>query len=303
MADDNSLNDADTSVQGAANAIAELLKVPQSTEETAPQDSPQDAAPERVETGNTEEAPLEADSGTTAETPTIEPAKTVVAPIPADVEQLRSQASQSKQDADTARNNLTTQLNTLNSVTAQMQAAIQGEFADIKNIDDLENVARTDPERYNRFVFQQARLNQAQQAQRGAQDVLTRERNDLARKAWSDEQAKLHKLMPDLADPVKGSAIAKRLGDYALRSGIKAERLSSYTADEFVALDKSMRFDDLQSAQAAAKQKAASAPPVQKPGVARSSGDKSEKIRGDFERLQKSGRVDDAAAVFRNLLN
>ncbi len=304
MADDSSLNDTDHSVQGAANAIEALLKGP-STEESpqeTPQDSPQAGADERPEVGNTEDEPLEASSETTATEAEIEPAKRAPTSSP-DLETRLQEASKSKQETDTARNQLLTQLSTLNAVVPQMQAAIQGEFADIKNIDDLENVARTDPERYNRFVFQQARLNQAQQAQRNAQDVLTRERNDQARKAWADEQAKLHKLMPDLADPVKGSAIAKKLQDYAQKNGIKAERLSNYTADEFVALNKSMQFDNLQQAQAAAKQKAASAPPVQKPGVARSTGDKSEKIRGDFERLQKSGHINDAAAVFRNLLN
>lgn len=308
MAED-SVNNTELSVTDAAAAISALLdRKPEAEapEDTTPE-SPQSAAPQRAEDGNTEAAPVEpGPSETTAlETPIV-PAATPT-PVNPDLDARMQEASKSKQDADTARNQLLQQLNTLSTIVPQMEAAIRGEFSDIKNIDDLENVARLDPDRYNRFVFQQARLQQAQQAQRGAQDVIAREKNEEARKAWAGEQARLHKLMPDLADPVKGSAIAKKLQDYALKSGVKAERLTSYTADEFIALNKAMQFDDLQSAQAAAtataKAKAASAPPVQKPGTTQQGANRQDKLQADFERLHKTGRVDDAAAVFRNLLN
>lgn len=299
---DNTVASTDLSISDAASAISALMERPrEETPETETQDSPQ-AAPMQAEPGNTEADPVEpgaSETTVTEETPVV-PAAPQSSTIPPDVENLRQEASKSKTEANAARDQF---INALNTLVPQMQSAIRGEFADIKNIDDLENVARTDPERYNRFVFAQARLQQATTAQQQANEVANKEKNEAARQAWSSEQARLYKLMPELTDPVKGSAIAKNLQDYALKIGIKPERLTGYTADEFVALNKSMQFDNLEAAKAAANKKAASAPPVQKPGVTRSGSTKDEKLKTDYERLQKSGRVDDAAAVFRNLFN
>ena len=302
MAED-SVNDtpADYSVSDAASAISALLSRPQTEEAPeTPQDSPQAAAPQRADVGNTEAAPVEPDTSesTATEEPPVVPATSQA--IPPDVEALRAEASKSKTEAKAARDQF---LNALNTVVPQLQSAIRGEFADINTIDDLERLAATDVNRYNKFVFAQARLQQAAAAQQQAQEAANKEQNETARKAWSDEQARLHRLMPELTDPVKGAAIAKNLQDYAQKIGIKPDRLSSYTADEFVALNKSMQFDNLEQAKAAANKKAAAAPPVQKPGVTRDGATKDEKIRTDFERLQKSGRVEDAAAFFRNIIN
>lgn len=299
---DNTVASTDLSISDAASAISALMERPrEEAPETDTPDSPQ-AAPIQAEAGNTEDNPVEpgaSETTVTEETPVV-PATPQASTIPPDVENLRQEASKSKTEAIAARDQF---INALNSLVPQMQSAIRGEFADIKNIDDLENVARTDPERYNRFVFAQARLQQATTAQQQAQEVANKEKNELARQAWSAEQSKLLKLMPELTDPVKGASIAKNLQDYALKIGIKPERLTGYTADEFVALNKSMQFDNLEAAKAAANKKAASAPPVQRPGVTRPGATKDEKLKTDYERLQKSGRVDDAAAVFRNLFN
>jgi hypothetical protein len=75
------------------------------------------------------------------------------------------------------------------------------------------------------------------------------------------------------------------------------------SAVDFKVLNKARMYDDLQAAQAQARAKAASAPPVQKPGVTRPNTGKEEKLQSDYERLQRTGNVNDAASVFRHFIN
>jgi len=294
----------------AALAMSAWLQGPQAaaeaeaSKEDQPQDSPQSAPEQAAEEGNTED---EQPGAAASEVPATDPEPKQAAPAP--VQQVpQPQAAKAPTEAETARNQ---QLQQFQQTALIAQASIQNEFSDLKSMADVfalmdPNSPKFDVNRYNRLAFLNSQLQYASGEQQKLQGTMEREKTEAARQAWKDEQDRLVKLMPELADPVKGPTVARELQDYALKRGIKPERLSSYTADEFVALKELM---DLQKAKAAqpasvaeAKAKAAKAPPVQKPGV-RSTTDKSQKIQTDFERLQKTGRTDDAARVFLNLLN
>lgn len=310
MADDNLTNDQpeELTVSEAAGAIEALLSAQGGSSEPSqdseqPQDSPKAAAPQQAETGNTEDEPAQAaTSDNPAPVATPEPAK---AEPSSDVEALRQEAARKVQEADTARNQYLTQLNTL---IPQMEAAIKGEFADIKSKEDL--YALADPrsekynvERYNAAIIAFSKLNDAVSARDAAQQDQQKVQAERLQEWRKAEQEKIAKLIPELSDPDKGPVLAKKLGEFAKKQGYSAQQLSLASASDFAMLHKAMQFENLQAAQAAAKAKAAKAPPVQQPGVQRPNAGKDDKIRADYERLQKSGRVDDAAAVFRNFLN
>ena len=293
----------------AANAIDAWLKGPQAAAEaeaSQPEqpNSPESAPEQAAEVANTEDDQQGAD---TSETPATEPEPKSATPAQAKEPVREPQAPKAPTEAETARNQ---QLQQFHNQALIAQASIQNEFSDLKSMTDVfalmdPNSPKFDVNRYNRLAFLNSQMQYNQGEAQKLSQAIASEKTEAARQAWKDEQDRLVKLMPELATD-KGPAIAKELQDFALKRGIKAERLSSYTADEFVALKELMDLQKAKAAQpdavAAAKAKAKDAPPVQKPGV-RQGADKGQKIQADFERLQKSGRTDDAARVFLNLLN
>lgn len=304
MAED--LEPTEFSLTDAASAIDALLKGPAPQDEPEqPQEQPNSPQAAPAEAGNTEVDQPVADASETAA-----PEATPVQPAPVqasspELEALRQEATRKVQEAETARNQYVTQLNTL---IPQLEASIKGEFADIKSKEDL--YALADPrspnynvERYNAAIIAFSKLNDAVQARNTVQQEQQKQQEQQLTQWRQAEQEKVATLIPELKDPTKGPILAKKLQDFAAKQGYTAQQLGMASASDFAMLYKAMQFDALQPELAAAKAKAAKAPPVQQPGVTRPNAGKDEKIQADYERLQRSGRTDDAAAVFRHLIN
>jgi len=189
----------------------------------------------------------------------------------------------------------------LSTLVPQVQAAaLANQFPDVRSMDDLQRLAQTDTARYNQYVFTQMRLQQAQNGQRAALAELT-QRQAAQQAAWREaETAKLNAAIPELSQGVEGAQLSRRLREFALKSGYTPQDLAQAGAKDFIVLHKAMRLAEIEAARGAARDKARSAPAVQRPGT--HSAGAGDKFRSDLERLQKSGRVDDAAAVFQNLL-
>ncbi len=191
-------------------------------------------------------------------------------------------------------------LSQLNSLVPQLQAAIQGEFADIKTFADLQKIAADDPGRYNRYVLHQAQLQHAV----GEQQRLGAEAQ---RRFYDGQIAELQKSFPDYVDPVKGPALRAEFTAYAAKSGWDEERMRRGSAADILMMRKAIQWDKAEAAKAAepakvaeaqakAKEKAAKAPPVQKPGVA-TDNDRVTKLKEREARFKKSGHLDDLAAL------
>jgi hypothetical protein len=190
-----------------------------------------------------------------------------------------------------------------------MQAAIAGEFTDIKSQEDLlaladPNNANYNPDRYNRYIMANQRLALAQREQ-------TRVQQESVQATVRSELAQVSKVLPEFTDPDKGPALKEKLKAFAKSQNINLEN-RPFLASDVIALHKSMTAHEelaafkaekakQETAVAEAAKKAAKAPPVQKPGVQRT-GNKDEKATTDFSRFQKSGRVDDLAAFLQNIL-
>jgi hypothetical protein len=120
---------------------------------------------------------------------------------------------------------------------------------------------------------------------------------------------KLHEMLPETADPEKGPALIAKLRRAAHERGFSDEQIRGASASQIVMLYEAVQYQDRTAADAAkvkaeakaieeAKKKAADAPPVQKPGVASQKQDKkAEKIAELEKRFEKSGKVDDLAAL------
>lgn len=289
------------SVDMAASAIEALLKGPGTNDpdEAAEAQSARDIP--TVAQTRTEEPEAQAakeEPVTQAEEPQPEQPKAVA-------QEVKTEASKppEKPSADDAAEDQT--LAQLNVLIPQLQAAVQGEFSDIKTWEDLQKLGATDPARYNRYVIHQAQLQQAM----GEQARLAAERHT----RWYQSQvSELQKTFPDYIDPVKGPALKADLTAYAKKQGYDNSRMLQASAADILTLNKAMQWDKYQAQKAAepakvaeatakAKEKAAKAPPVQKPGMVQEN-DGQQKAQESYSRLQRTGRVDDAARVLAQIL-
>lgn len=287
------------SIEEAASIIDKLSNAP--AEEAAPaQASPE---PEEIQPQPVDDEPSAEIEGNVSEeaqapaiktpTPATQEPKAQPASSP-ELEQRLSEAQRATQEAAAVK---TQYFNALNTLVPQLEAGIRGEFADIKNLDDLQAVAQTDPERYNRFVFAQARLDQAQKAQAQAVNDEKQVQNKRLAEWKQQEHKKLGELIPDLMDNDKGPVLARKLQEFSLKSGYSAEQLTNASANDFAMLYRAMQFENMQALQKVAREKAAKAPPVQTPGTARV-GNGVDKVKELYGRAEKTGRVDDLAAYF-----
>lgn len=195
---------------------------------------------------------------------------------------------------------LTQQAQALAAMQAQLQAGVAGEFSDLRNVEDVQRLAQADPARFNRFLFAQMKLQQTQQANQLAQ-ARAAQVQQAQMAAWrSAEKERLEEALPELKGPQAGE-FSDRIRKFAFQNGYSEQDLGRANARDVVTLYRAMRLSDIEAAQEKAREKARAAPKVQPPG-ARGAG-APDKFRSDLERLQKSGRVDDAAQVFQSLLS
>lgn len=258
------------------------------------------SAPEPVPETHTEEIPDEVASPSAQPAEASEDAQTQQAKEPTPAPEVKP-AVQAPAKADAKSPTAQTQLTQLNQRVSVLQAELQIKFPDIKSMEDLERVASEDPARVIAFNIAERRL--------GAAVAQQQELEQTAHKEWLAEQtAELHRLIPDMADPVKGPDLGKKLTAYASEQNIPMEQLEKATAHQLHTLHKAMLWDEGQKSEKAkaakeaqaiidAKKKAADAPPVQKPGVAKSTDKKAERVKELEQRFEKTGRVDDLAAL------
>lgn len=304
---------AHNSVDAASQAIAALLARPGGTADPAEQDDEPAAQPVKAAEGaDTEPATEEKDTPAVDveadDAKTTQPDPKPIARETDETDRKVKEAETAKAESTAARDQL---LTTLSQLTLQLDAAIKGEFQDIKSIDDLYALAdqrspKYDPDRYNRYVIAQAKLRDASSQQSQLADAKMKE--------WrASETDKLHKIMPELKDPEKGPALANKITKFAKDRGYTDQQIGLAGANDIAIIHDAMLYRESQAKAAtaatkakadleAANKKAAVAPPVQKPGTSRSTNGKDEKAQDDFRRLQKTGSVQDAASVFRSIL-
>jgi hypothetical protein len=262
---DDETPEADGSVESAAAAIEDLLKRKPEEDEPADQASPSAEKPQMAQ----------------------EP------------DQRAGEAARRAGEAEAARAQMA---QTLNHLLPQLEHTIRGEFADIKSQADIARLAQSDPARYNRLVLAQ---NQYQEAQRARLANAAGEQKAAQERhlSWQDgERRKVAELVPELGDPEKGPALARKLQEFAIRSGYTAQHLAMASATDCAMLHRAMQYQNLSEAQGAARAKAARAPRVAEPGT-RAGAAGNDRMEADFARLKKSGATQDAAAVFRNILS
>ena len=171
---------------------------------------------------------------------------------------------------------------------------------------DWDQLLTTDPVEYLRqqrlaqerqatlqkVYVEQQQVQQAQQA-----EAFQRQQNYIAR-----QQDELLQALPEWKDATKAAAEKTALKDYLLKGGWEPGTVDTITDAKAVILArKAMLFDQMVSKAQAASKKVSTLPTkVERPGTGDNPG--LDKRSSAFQRLSKSGKVEDAAALFSSFV-
>lgn len=147
----------------------------------------------------------------------------------------------------------------------------------------------------NAVAQQRAQLAQQEQSEAEAR------RQQRVAEINDKHMPELAKIVPEFSDHAKAQPAFMELAQYALSQGVPEEtELSAFTAVELTLLAKARKYDEMMAAKAKVQPKAPRpAAPVVKPGVATPRASIEQGRRKEaLSRLDKSGSIEDAAAVF-----
>lgn len=202
-----------------------------------------------------------------------------------------AEQAKARQERDAYAQNLT-----------RLQAQLEGVLQEQQKQVDWEKLLESDPVEYlKQQHLAQARQAKLQQVYSEQQRVQAQQQAEAegahARHVQAQQQELLAKL-PDWKDAKKADAEKAAIRDFLIREGYEADSLNKITDARAVVLArKAMLYDQMMSkAQAAAKKVATLPTKVERPGVAAEAPGVDRRTSA-YQRLTKSGKVEDAAAV------
>jgi hypothetical protein len=215
-----------------------------------------------------------------------------------EVAEQRKQADAERQQALQERQEyaqkLTEQATLLNAVMQEQQQI------------DWQQLLDSDPMEYlkQQHLYQQrqASLQQLQQEQAKVWQLQQAEQAQYVNQFVAQQQEQLLAKLPDWNDPEKAKAEKSALRDYLQNEGVTQEELNQMSDHRHVLIArKAMLYDQMMSKAKAAAKKVENLPKrVERSGNGQSQN--VDKRSQQFQRLQKSGRVEDAASLFASIL-
>jgi hypothetical protein len=148
----------------------------------------------------------------------------------------------------------------------------------------------------------QAQLQQTYAEQHHIASIMQAEQAQRLHSHLSQQQDELLAKLPEWKDEAKAKADKQALFDYLVQQGYDAQAVSSVNDAKAVVLArKAMLYDQIMSKANVAAKKVATLPSkVEQPGSGANPG--LDRRASAYQKLSKSGRVEDAAAVFASIL-
>jgi hypothetical protein len=212
--------------------------------------------------------------------------------------------SELKKEAETEKVTLKTEREQLATVLTQLRQALE---AVVPKEPDWDRIARDKPEEFSTtwaaWQVQKERLSKVKAAEQEANEqVLVGRKADMDA-LLAQEQASLVAAFPDIADPIKVTAIRQRWVKAAESHGFNAEDLNLVRDHRlFILLDKASKYDALKAGTkkgAPPTVKVAGRPTItMKPGSTLSAKAVVSEATRAKQRLAKTGSAEDAAAAF-----
>lgn len=187
----------------------------------------------------------------------------------------------------------------------RMQAQLEVALQDQQNI-DWQTLLNTDPQEYLRqkhlFEQRQAALRENFAHQQQMSQQMQAEEQARHQSYLQQQHELLMAKLPDWKDAKKAQAEKLAIRDYLINEGYTADLVDNLAdANMVLTARKAMLFDRMMEKAKAAEKKVAALPQkVEKPGTGANPG--LDRRTSAFQKLSKSGRVEDAAAVFASLL-
>ncbi len=212
-------------------------------------------------------------------------------------QELAAEKQQTSDFVERSKKDVETKIAKLDQLNQAAQAQLQQEYAQV----DFEKLYDEDPVEAARLEHKMRKKHeQLQQVQQQTQQLQMEEFN----KYLEEQQKQLSIKLPELNHPEKGSQFKKQMRDYLSSQGFNAQEIDSVYDHRYVLLVRdAMAYRNLQKAKPQIKKKAVNAPKVVKSGVSKSKGQQAaEAKRQQLSRLKKTGKVADAARIFRSLV-
>ena len=212
-------------------------------------------------------------------------------------QELAVEKQQSSDFVERSKKDVETKLARLDQLNQAAQSQLQQEYAQI----DFEKLYEEDPAEAARLEHKMRKKNeQLQQVQRQTQELQTQEFS----KYLEEQQKQLSVKVPEMNHPEKGSEFKKQMRNYLSSVGFNNQEIDSVYDHRYVLLVKdAMNYRNLQKAKPEIKKKAVNAPKVVKGGVSKSKGQQQAEVRRQqLSKLRKTGKVADAAKLFRSLV-
>ncbi len=212
-----------------------------------------------------------------------------------------------EQQAEQVRQQYETQLPALVQALLSVQAA---NFSDIKTMEDVKNLQRTDPFRYQEWDVHQKELAAVMYHENEAKQRQAQEKQGKRASYEAQENARLIELVPEMADPKKAGelrerAIAMLTDDLGLKNDVLTRWMQDDTGHEILSnagiqklIADGLKYRDIQKAPKAVVKP--DLPPVQRPGSSRPAGaNASERAQALDKSLTNSGDLKDAVALLQ----
>ena len=212
-------------------------------------------------------------------------------------QELAAEKQQSSDFVERSKKDVEAKLARLDQLNQAASAQLQQEYAQV----DFEKLYDEDPVEAARMEHKMRKKNeQLQQVQQQTQQLQMEEFN----KYLEAQQKQLNIKVPEINHPERGPQFKKQMRDYLSNMGFDNKEIDSVYDHRYVMLVKdAMSYRNLQKAKPQIKKKAVNAPKVVKGGVSKSKGQQEAEVkRQQLSRLKKSGKVADAAKIFRSLV-
>jgi hypothetical protein len=184
----------------------------------------------------------------------------------------------------------------------EQQSAKLNDFSSV----DWENLKQEDPYAYmikkDEFRDAQEKVQNVAQQQQHVYNEQMQQQQTVKADFVRTEYARLVAALPEWED--KDSTIKKDVREYAATVGFRADEIDQLADHRSVlVIKKAMEFDKLTQKLSPKKKAVKKVPKVQKSGRGNSKEDAAtEAIKKKRARLQKSGKQDDAASIFYDML-
>ena len=206
----------------------------------------------------------------------------------------KSRLDQTLQQSQTEINQKLAKLNDLNN---SAQSQLQAEYANI----DFEKLYEDDPVEASKLEHKMRK--RAENLQRIQYETHQAQNVEL-QKFIQGEQSKVLSLVPEFNDPGKASKLKSDMKSYLTNVGYNNQEINTiYDSRQVLLIRDAVAYDKIRRANPKVKKKVLNAPKVMKSGTTKTNAEQVARLRNEkLNRLKKTGKVADAAKVFKDFL-